>query len=131
MESTKNKIFSKNKLIIIAFLAIIAILATTFVWQGTTVKAHASSDIISAEEDKRFSTATIDEDFLDDTVVVVLNQETSRKFLRYSPADFPELRLESVEDINENATRIVQEQIADERREIPMLATELSMRIFW
>lgn len=72
MKNTK-KFMNKKILIFVAFLAIIVVLASAFVWQGATF-AYAQGDVVDEAEEKVFSTATIDEDFVDDTVVVILSR---------------------------------------------------------
>lgn len=78
-----------------------------YAWSGST------EEQVSADH-KVYSKATLDDNFADDTVVIELNREESFKFKNYTFADFPEVHLSSIEDVNNNATRIIQEQITAE-----------------
>ena len=78
-----------------------------YAWSGNTERQVPV-------DQKVYSKATLDDKFADDTVVIELNTEESFKFKNYTFADFPEVHLSSIEDVNNNATRIVQEQITAE-----------------
>ena len=49
-------------------------------------------------EAKTYCEATLDDDFADDRVLVVFNNETSRKFHTFTPVDFPEIDCARVDD---------------------------------
>ncbi|MCL2522401.1 MAG: S8 family serine peptidase [Erysipelotrichales bacterium] len=94
-----------------SFTLIVVILLGLFVFQGMSLQAQ------EIQIDKKIiSSVTIDDNFVDDTIVIVFNKETSFKFGDFSPADFPEIPVKSIENINENATRIVQNQTLSEAK---------------
>ena len=62
------------------------------------VTAQESEDDVF-EIDKVYCTATIDDDFTDENVIVMLNRETSRKLADYTPEDFPEIECVRVYDL--------------------------------
>jgi hypothetical protein len=132
MKNTKT-ILTKMLLV-----ALIAVFATTIVaWEdvaGTASRVNASAgtmvgtseympDLGTRDDSVRryrddsvrsFSRATIDDYFTDNKVLLSFNRETSLRFDSLTPSDFPELRVRYVSDVNQNATRMVQEQIATE-----------------
>ena len=67
------------------------------------------------EETKVFDTATKDDDFVDNRVMVVLNHEASLKFRSYSAKDFPEVACKSVRDLSTAAAEKVQAKLRGER----------------
>lgn len=111
----KNNKRIKIKIIIITQIAlIIALVATVFLGQGITY-AQPSDAVTDCVDEKSFSTTSIEDDFLDDTVVVVLNQQESLRVTHYSADDFPKLQIESVEEVNKNLSKIVEKQISDDQ----------------
>jgi len=104
--------FIKQKLNIVTSIITILTLIIVFAWNTTPLQAH-----YSVQRDERvISSATIDDDFVDDTVVIVFNIETSFQFNTFSPSDFPEVRVRSIENVNENVARMVQNQVLSEAR---------------
>lgn len=60
--------------------------------QSNTGSAIANNDTeLTASEAKVYCTATIEDDFVDNHVLVVLTNEASLQFRSYSPEDFPEI----------------------------------------
>ena len=51
------------------------------------------------EPEKVLCTATIDDDFNDAAVILVMRREASRELLDYTPADFPEIDCINVDDL--------------------------------
>ena len=92
------KILTKNK-ITVALLAIILIVAsalTVALFDRQPSVAHALK--IGADA-KIYSCATIEENFADDTVLVVLNGQTTRSFKQYTANDFAETRVDGHESV--------------------------------
>ncbi len=67
------------------------------------------------EETKVFDTATKDDNFVDNRVMVVLNHEASLKFKSYSTKDFPEVACKSVRNLSTAAAEKVQAKLRGER----------------
>lgn len=111
MKNTKRVSIKKVSVLVLAFLVSCIIFATSsnnvYAWSGNTERQVPV-------DQKVYSKATLDDKFADDTVVIEFNTEESFKFKNYTFADFPEVHLSSIEDVNNNATRIVQEQITAE-----------------
>jgi len=80
MRNARNRIFRRNKFFVVALIAIVALFAGLIDGQGVAMNVYASTEITNGMNEKSFSHATIDEDFVDDTVVVVFNQQESLRF---------------------------------------------------
>ena len=63
-----------------------------------TGEVTASADTNQLEE-KEYCTATLDDDFLDSSVIISLSNEATFKFEDYTPDDFKEINCISVEDL--------------------------------
>jgi len=89
----------------IAVLSILLIAITAFSFGTSSNRAFATSDVIvGLTEEKVYCKSTIEDDFADDEVLLVLNKAASFSFKEYSPADFPEVDCGSVEDLMSFAT---------------------------
>ena len=73
------------------------LLVLSLVPLGLTVPTFADT-VISAEE-KITSTATLDMDFNENRIIVVLNKEASSNFKNYTVNDFPEINGKSVDEL--------------------------------
>jgi len=109
------KTLTKNK-ITVALLAIILIVAsalTVALFDRQPSVAHALEMGVDA---KVVSRATIEEDnFADDTVIVVLNGQAMRSFKTWTSADFAEVNPVAVTDQMESMVVLVQKQLLEER----------------
>lgn len=65
-------------------------------------------------EEKIYSTATLEDDFADDRVMVVLNNAASLKLKTYTAADFPEIQCASVNDLSTAASARVNAKLNGE-----------------
>ncbi len=67
----------------------------------TTV--HAVSNVVSGDKEvKTYCSATLDDQFADDRLLVVLNHSTSSKLKTYTEKDFAEVSVKSVHDLTQN-----------------------------
>ena len=66
----------------------------------------------SAAEEKVYCNATMENDFCDQTVVMVLSREASMNFKTYGPEDFPEVVCEEVVDATALTLELVKKQRA-------------------
>ena len=66
----------------------------------------------SPEPEKTYCTATIDDDFRDDHVIVIFDRATSRKLLDYSPEDFPEIDCVEVSELMPYTKAQLKEMVA-------------------
>ena len=78
-----------------------------------------SKNITKAEEikeEKIFSNATIEDDFVDNTIIVILTNEESLKFKKYDVDDFPNIDCVDIVDMTEDTTnKIIEQQKSDYR----------------
>lgn len=82
------------------FLA--GILALMVGYMPFTINALSTTPI--AMETKIYSQASIEDDFVDNHVLVVLTNEASLKFKTYTPADFPEITCAKMTELTEPVT---------------------------
>jgi len=63
------------------------------------------------DEEKRYSEATLEDDFVGGKVVVILNKAASLNFKKYTPEDFPEIDCVMVTDSSSSAMENVRLQL--------------------
>jgi len=108
------KTLIKNK-ITVAYLAIILIVASALIvalFNRQPFVAHAFEIGVDA---KVVSGATIEENFTDNAVIVVLNGQATRNFRQYTAEDFAEVNAVEVMNLSARTGDLVQRQIAAER----------------
>ena len=103
------KSIMKNK-ITIALIAIVFVMMLGLM--GKKTHAHASAIGIDA---KVVSRATIEENFTDNAVIVVLNGQATRSFRKYTVEDFAEINAVAVTNLSERTSDLSKKQIAAER----------------
>lgn len=80
--------------------------------QSNTGSAISGTDAkLVPTEMKVASTATIEDDFVDNHVLVVLTNEASLQFRSYSPDDFPEIDCLQAEDLTKSVAPMVQMKV--------------------
>lgn len=89
-------------------LSVVAIIFCLFVSYIPKVQAYTIDPI----DGKIECTATVDDEFADDRVLIVLNEESSYSLKDYTAADFSELGCTKVEDLTYNATKAVRDELA-------------------
>lgn len=86
-------------------LLLIVAFALTIGYIPFEVKALSTAPI--ATETKIYSQASIEDDFVDNHVLVVLTNEASLKFKTYTTEDFPEIACEKMRELTEAFTQSV------------------------
>ena len=77
--------------------------------QGSEESTEESTEpVLGVKEEKIYCTATLEDDFADDCVLVVITNIASLKFKKYTAADFPEIQCIAVQDLSTAATERVQ-----------------------
>ena len=92
----------------LAILLAIALLIGLFTGCQASQSAQASEEsteestepVLGVKEEKIYCTATLEDDFADNIVAVVLTNIASLKLKTYTPEDFPEIQCVKVEDIS-------------------------------
>ena len=77
------------------------------------VQYHSVAD--AQPEEKIFSNVTLEDEFADDRVVIVLNKEASMNFKTYTPEDFPDGLFSRVDDSTALTMELVRKQIEAEK----------------
>ena len=97
MNIVKKKIFNSklNKMFIFFFIFLSIFLSFSI----TNVYASTLSNYEIIEEEKKYYTGNLDDDFSDDRIIIVLSKEETNKFKNYTPQDFPEINCKSVIDL--------------------------------
>ncbi len=104
----------KIKHILSLILVVIMIFCATGPVFGANLHAGASAAaVIGVQEQKSFCSATMDDDFEDDKVIVVLNNITSLNCKTYTTSDFPEISCSDVEDLSSATVERMKTRIAD------------------
>lgn len=118
----------KTKLNIVTALFLIAILINvSFVNSFASVNFDVIEDenIVSVEEEKKqLCPATLDDDFADDSVVVIFNNDTSLKLNKFDENDFGELKVKKVKDITERKIDLIKNEYASKIQEISSYPTK-------
>lgn len=78
-----------------------------------SIAAHAETDTIA--EEKVTCTATLDDEFADNCVLVVFNNKTSLEFKAYTANDFAEIGCKSVKDLTAPMTEKVKTAVEEEK----------------
>lgn len=98
-----------KKRVIQVLFVLVLLLAYIIIGNHADISAYTNN--ISIEE-KSYCNVSLDENFADDTVLIVLNKNASTDFKTYSPSDFPEVRCLFVEDLTEGVVeKILQQQV--------------------
>jgi len=106
MEETEISM-KKNGTLAFLVLMLIPVIGVFIVHQ------HAVADVQS--EEKIISTVTLEDEFADDRVVIVLNKEASMNFKTYTPEDFPEGLFSRVDDSTALTMQLVRKQLEAEK----------------
>lgn len=103
------------------------LLATAFVLAvgGVQFVLPVDANHIGNTEVKIYDTATLDHDFVDNHVMVILTNTASLDFRNYTPADFSEISCKSVQNLSSAKGAKVQAKLRGE--EIAVASTEVSL----
>lgn len=88
----------KNNIKIYISNFIIFVIAITMILKTNTVVSQAKNNI--SQEAKIYCTATIENDFASNRIIVVMNQKESYKFLNYSVNDFSDVNIKKIKILN-------------------------------
>ncbi len=75
-------------------------------------------------EPKSFSTATLEEYFADDRVLVVLNNKASLNFKTYSASDFKEVKCSAVNDLTSGKKKQVETKVSNFKNSVSTMSAE-------
>ncbi|MCH5164049.1 MAG: S8 family serine peptidase [Clostridiales bacterium] len=88
-------------------LLIVVVLISAMLVYLPMQKTFALDMIEEQVEEKIFCKATLQDDFVDDAVIVVLNQNASFEFIDYVPEDFAEVNCEVIDDLTGYSTKVI------------------------
>lgn len=77
---------------------------------GSTLYTHATEQ--TATDQKIYSCATINDDFANDHVIIVFDNDSSLKFDKYTTADFAEVDCKAVTDLSQASGKKVQAELS-------------------
>lgn len=95
--------------VILIFALIVPLMQSGFV--SSIGVDSTQNNVISTGEQKIFSIATINENFAEGRVLVVLKNEASLSLSEFSRSSFPEVKTASVQNLTQASTRIVNEKL--------------------
>lgn len=105
----RNKKLKYSKIAVFALCALLAFSVLSMLLQSGIFAYAAENDF---SEEKSYCTATFEDDFADNRVLVALNKTATMKYKRYTTEDFAEIGCISVEDMTGTTGEIVKQQIA-------------------
>ena len=91
----------------------------------TKIKINATANNENTEE-KEYCTATLNDQFTDNTIIIVLSNKESLKLKEYQPIDFCDINCTQLEELTKHTTEIVKKQVS---ASITNNWSELSSRI--
>ena len=91
-----------KKGIILTFSFIIIIVSSTF----KNVYANEYKEEDKIVEEKKYFKGSVDDEFSDDKILVVLSREETKKYKNYSVNDFPEIDCKSITDLTNDIVNI-------------------------
>lgn len=98
-----NKQMNMFKLFGLLLMGIIIALVPNLNINGiNTVYAYTENETeaeISKLDKKKYYEGSVEDDFADDMVIIVLNEQETHKFKTYAPEDFSEIDCVSVKDL--------------------------------
>jgi hypothetical protein len=77
----------------------------------TTNTEDIEQDSSLVEERRSFSNATIEDDFAEDRIIVVLNRQETMRFRNYTADDFAEISVRTVENVTETSRTMLIERL--------------------
>jgi len=93
---------------ILCILITLILVSDCFYVTASISEDSEQTGMSTTTEEKIFSTATMDEEFADNKVIVVFNKEESNKLRDYRVEDFSELSVTKVIDLTQNTKAILQ-----------------------
>ena len=73
----------------------------------TNVYAKTFENYDTIVEEKKYYNGTIEDDFSDDKIIIVLSKEETNKYKNYTISDFPEIDCKSVIDLTSNSNELL------------------------
>ena len=129
-----RKIISK-KIASMAIIALLFLAATLVLVIPSMNQAYAQSLNYRDMQDNHlvetryFSRATLEDDFTDCSIIIVLDRATTRQFIEHTIYDFPEINIVSVNDLTGAVVGYVEQQLTG-RNNLMQLEEQLSGRTF-
>lgn len=90
-----NRIIS----MILSMAIILMVMPLSHIYADGNMSMEADDNAVFVDEEKIYSNATIDDDFADDKVIVVMKHNISMEFKSYTVSDFAEINAEGINDL--------------------------------
>ena len=101
----KRKVFNKMLNKILMFIIIFSSFIFSLNITNLYAKTYENSDTIV--EEKTYYNGTIEDNFSDDKIIIVLSKEETNKYKDYTISDFPEIDCQSVIDLTSNYNELL------------------------
>ncbi len=101
----KRKVFNKMLNKILMFIIIFSFFIFSLNITNLYAKTYENSDTIV--EEKTYYNGTIEDNFSDDKIIIVLSKEETNKYKDYTISDFPEIDCQSVIDLTSNYNELL------------------------
>lgn len=113
------KMLMKKRLIMLTCFIVFLLAGSLFIQNinihQVSAEPSETESVKLVEDKKMYSEITIEDDFADDVVLVVLNRAATMRFREYTPKNFPELDLVGVTELTKETSDLVQRQMNAEK----------------
>lgn len=96
-------------------IGLLLALSLSLVFPVNIVSAEAAESEVQRHEEKIYSNATIDDDFDENSMLVILSEQATLSFKKYTKDDFPEFNCYEVVDLTWQTAELVKKQLAVEK----------------
>ena len=101
---------------VVSLLAVVVLILSSFTFSGFTFSSDKEREFFGEEkpigfvEERILSKATLDDDFTDDKVLVIMNKQETDKFRSYACRDFTNVNIREVRNLTETSSIALREQ---------------------
>lgn len=114
----------RNKLFVILVILMISLLPLSL-FAATNFSVFAAENTQTCEE---FAKLSFGDNFFTDKIIIVLTEEETRQFRKYTPKDFPELDCIAVNDLTSSTVDYVRQKLKGEKVQSQMMVNVNSFR---
>ena len=108
-------IIKKITSIVLSLAMMLMIIPISHIHADGNMSMDADDNAVLVDEEKVYSNATIDGDFADDKVIVVMKHSESMKFKNYTVSDFKLNNAKSVKDLSYETGQMVKAKEHNQR----------------
>ena len=115
---------SINSTLIVILLIVSPLMFSGFIFASSHKgisdgRDHREYTSISLVEERIFSKATLENDFADDKILVIMNRQETMRFREYATRDFSEIGVREVKELTRSSSIALREKISRKRSLFP------------